>query len=278
MQPRILLILLFFQGVNGVFGQNVIPNSDFEDWINIDTFTAERPNYWRTDSGAIFLSRGYKSPILKSNDCKSGSSAVGLQFNEINQRLIGDTIRCTFIFKGRPNSLVGFYKFSKFSLSMPMVEINMYARDSNSIFYKLASSQIFLSASTDWRSFFSPIQYYAADISYKAEIKLYAPNNYSLSDSNLIVLFDQFSFSAFNNLEPSIENSISIFPNPVIDFISFEGIDVLAQFELINMQGEVVFKCKVIDKKVDLTLLPAGVYCWTIFNGDRLMHGKIVKK
>ncbi|MBI3234287.1 MAG: hypothetical protein HYZ42_09645 [Bacteroidetes bacterium] len=111
MKYSIIIFLLLLSFLKG-FSQNVIANADFEDWVQLDTFKTNRPNYWRVDSTIYFLTQGASSPVMQSEQSKNGLYSLGMKYIYMPNYLATDTIRNTFIFKGRPSSLTGCYKFT----------------------------------------------------------------------------------------------------------------------------------------------------------------------
>ncbi len=259
--------------------QNVIPNAGFEDWVFIDTTTELRPNYWRLDSSSIYISKGYGSPIKQSTNKRSGNYSLAIKGIIKDSICIGDTIRSTFLFKGRPKSLMGYFSFSKSTSALIYIQLILYAKDINSSIYKLSQNDTFLASNNSWSSFFLPIQYLDNNLSYKAEIKIYSPINSTLSDSNLIVYFDNFSFSNFNNIVNEQVNNLDIYPNPTSDFLYIKGIEnKMNLIEISDVFGKVLKTFKTSEMRIDVSDLSIGCYIWTLNNDCCVYRGKFIKK
>jgi hypothetical protein len=174
---------------------------------------------------------------------------------------------------------MGYYLFSKNTNANLYIQMALYAKDANATIYNLAQSDTLISTNTNWGSFVIPIQYLSNDLSYKAEIKLYSPANSSLSDSDLVIYLDDFSFSNFNSISSSSENGIRIYPNPVSEYvyIQSEMENRILKIEISDLTGSVL---KTIDTKesgVDVSDLNIGCYIWTIIKDGVVYRGKFIK-
>lgn len=174
----------------------MIPNAGFESWVDVDTFTAQKPESWRPDSTLTYLRKSYPSPVFKSSEAADGDFALGMKSILINGMNVSDSIRCTFIFKGRPGALMGNFKNSPGRTIS--VRIALTARDGNNQFYILSNDSLSVSDAGGWRPFIIPIHYQTSDISYKAEICMYSDG----ADTTGYSLIDRLSFSTYNTLEP----------------------------------------------------------------------------
>lgn len=99
---------------------------------------------------------------------------------------------------------------------------------------------------------------------------------------------DGFGIANFNSLLTAIENkeiqnTLTIYPNPVIDicYLSDSGNLNLKHYEIINASGQVVLSSSFdpISREIDATNLETGVYIVRMDNNSGLVYfGKIMKK
>lgn len=202
-------MLLCFWNTWPLHGQNVIPNAGFESWVDLDTFISQKPENWRPDSTISYLKSGLQAPVFKSNDAADGDFSLGLKNIYSNGIYQSDSIRCTFIFKGRPGSIMGNFKNTAGKNIKLRIALN--AKDANSQSFLLSNDSIYLTDTGGWRPFILPIRYFSGDISYKAEICIFS----SGGDTTGYSLIDRLSFSTYN-----VVNFISDLPEE--DYIHHE--------------------------------------------------------
>lgn len=68
--------------------------------------------------------------------------------------------------------------------------------------------------------------------------------------------------------------SLSIYPNPVVEAISFDGVESIESVKIVSMNGAAV-ECAVVDGKVNVSNLAAGEYVIIVNNA---ISGKFIKK
>jgi hypothetical protein len=73
--------------------------------------------------------------------------------------------------------------------------------------------------------------------------------------------------------------SIKAYPNPVKDFISFNNLEDINEYEvsIIDFYGKEVISNLVNPRTVDLTILPSGQYILKIVYGDKIKYDKVIK-
>lgn len=108
-----------------------------------------------------------------------------------------------------------------------------------------------------------------------------APNSvgYFLAD-DICVSTDSAYASVFTKLnEQTKKKSILIHPNPVSEILSIVTTDInkIDRVNVLNYFGQVVFTtAKLVDNKIDISLLPAGIYFIEIFSDLHAYYDKIV--
>jgi hypothetical protein len=175
--------------------------------------------------------------LFKSSDALEGNYALGLKNIYFNGTNRSDSIRCTFIFKGRPGSLMGSFKNT--TGNKLFIRVSLTARDVNNLFFNLSNDSITLPDAGGWRPFIIPIHYYSSEMSYKAEICLFA----SGSDTSEFSLIDKLSFSTFNGL-----------PQATVP-IAIDGVS----FEIFQLNGQLYAEGKGHWDPSKIKLLP-GIY------------------
>lgn len=82
-------------------------------------------------------------------------------------------------------------------------------------------------------------------------------------------------------LSSTIADDISIkaYPNPVIDFISFNNLEDINEYKvsIIDFYGKEVISNLANPRTVDLSILPSGQYILKIVSGDKTKYDKVIK-
>ena len=74
-------------------------------------------------------------------------------------------------------------------------------------------------------------------------------------------------------------NNIAVYPNPITDNLSVNGIEGYANLTLTDISGKVVMETKVLgNQPVNVQSLPDGIYIVRIENGQNIIQKKIIKK
>ena len=125
---RIVLTCLMIKILPGVYGQTIIPNGDFENWI--DNGNYEDPQYWDTPNNEVSSIPFFGTTVVtKSSDHETGNYSVKLETKHIfilTHNIPGcitlgdltvDVTNETYILTGglpirdKPQHMHGFYKY-----------------------------------------------------------------------------------------------------------------------------------------------------------------------
>lgn len=79
--------------------------------------------------------------------------------------------------------------------------------------------------------------------------------------------------------EVSKKNSINIYPNPAVDFLSLTKISDKATYKIYSEVGQLVSTGIVKNKKIDVSSLAKGVYVIRVSDiGKEVLNTKFIKK
>ncbi|WP_298120386.1 T9SS type A sorting domain-containing protein [Flavobacterium sp.] len=80
--------------------------------------------------------------------------------------------------------------------------------------------------------------------------------------------------------EEFVINSIKLFPNPVVDFVTIISTDIMSKIEIINMLGQTVSSqtIKEVETNIDMTRYSSGSYIIRVFVEDKIKTFKVIKK
>lgn len=84
----------------------------------------------------------------------------------------------------------------------------------------------------------------------------------------------------FMNVRELNQNEISIFPNPTTDIINVKSGNLNGKvlYNIYNMSGQKLMQSELSNNKINVSILPAGVYVLTIINENKTQNFKFVKK
>lgn len=77
--------------------------------------------------------------------------------------------------------------------------------------------------------------------------------------------------------EPTTENELAVYPNPVRDFLNVRA-DKVFSYRVINIKGQELMKGKLGNEELmDLKSIPTGVYIIQFFDGNKIYSKKVIK-
>ena len=102
---------------------------------------------------------------------------------------------------------------------------------------------------------------------------------HGLNEAQVDRISDFFSYDCSpNGSVEEHEINISIFPNPVTETLSIQGINMPASIEIINTKGKSVFHEKSCLGELNINSLKAGIYYLQIQDASRLIIKEFIKK
>ena len=80
--------------------------------------------------------------------------------------------------------------------------------------------------------------------------------------------------------ETFVINTIKLFPNPVVDFVTITSTDIMSKIEIVNMLGQTVSSqiIKEVETNIDMTRYSSGSYIIRVFVEDKMETFKVIKK
>ncbi|MEA4986005.1 hypothetical protein SDC9_76059 [bioreactor metagenome] len=98
-----------------------------------------------------------------------------------------------------------------------------------------------------------------------------------VEESKVKVYFSQSEFSSVDDVDA---DHVTVYPNPVSDFISVRlNENTAANIRLYDLQGRKIYESPVNNQsKIDLSNLANGVYFYQIIRGQETVTGKLLKK
>ena len=122
------------------------------------------------------------------------------------------------------------------------------------------------------------------DEGYVDEATVWVDNaKFIVDDENLVVNGSFENWEGVGIGEPNSEqNQISVFPNPVIDFVTISNLQQIDHIEILNSMGQVIKSVQTVglsNMKLDLTGLNTGLYFVVTYDGQQIATSrKILKK
>lgn len=79
------------------------------------------------------------------------------------------------------------------------------------------------------------------------------------------------------SINQSMADQVNVYPNPVIDLVSIEGLAVIDMVEVVTLNGKIV-KTVLNTTKFDVSELADGLYILKIHTGDNVLTSRFVKR
>lgn len=261
-------------------------NGGFELW---DTAKRPVPDEWTTtDDFLAGFGLGFDSKsVTKVSGREQGSAvmmkSVPLSRSENVAGIVG-TAKNVEGFE-RPNFPVdrnwkymrGHYKYNNGGADSAYIAIGMFKAGVPIAFEAFTIGD----NANNWTEFSIPIQYLAPQIiADSATVILASANPDEVKSASSVLTVDDLMFSdnglGYVDLN---KNRLKIFPNPVEDVITWEGIKFSeeVQFQIIDGQGKVCQEGILDNNKIQCSELKPGVY-WLNLNGKEIRTSKMILK
>ncbi len=297
--------------------QETLPNGGFENWQNQGSNT-EEPTYWNGNkTGGGFANLGPQTCFQETSGVHSGTYCLKLQNNAIFGVVVNATATTgkievpsvdatdgyihtitsdpdfNYPFTGRPDSLVGWYKFTQEGTDIGRIQAILHG-DFDVEIPDEGSSEPFITGQAIydlpngdtnlWTRFSVPFTYENESLpSYILMIAM-ASTNIGDASSNTKLWVDDLSvvYSTSGVVENDFGDKLQVYPNPTNGNFSIdlgaEHMSVIANITGLN--GELV-QSKQFKKSQRLNLLleePAGVYILTIISEDKKAIIRLLKE
>lgn len=230
---RITITAIIALGANLAFTQ-MIPNGGFENWTlagpaeSVDGWAGTPGVTKSTDfhSGSFAVqveSSIFTNPITMTQDTLPGAVNTGVQGTGPGTGVRG------FAFTGRPDSIIGWYKYTPVGNDLPVFNVVLSKWNTTTSSAEVISNSMFMgTAQSVYTRFSFPIEYLTTTIPDSANVELMSsnsqPNNVVLGS---VLLVDDVSFvyntpAGISTISAN-ENGISIYPNPTSEklFVKF---------------------------------------------------------
>lgn len=114
---------------------------------------------------------------------------------------------------------------------------------------------------------------YALEVTWNASM----PNNDGLYEMNGLSMISGLKLGPTDISESEFAN-VSIYPNPSTGLVTINGLSNVAQINVTNAQGQLIFTGALTSSQLDLSAQPKGVYFIRIYNDDEMMIQKVILK
>lgn len=263
-----------------IFVQNYaqIPNSSFENWMNMGNY--EVPENWYTLNEKFSSSNVFT--VTKESPGKSGNSYIKVTSKTINQKVIGGIAITAFPIQSSPQRLSGFcqhmgYSSEKGCISVALTKWNVQKNKRDTV--ALGRHELF-GMIMNWSEFNIQLMYLNTDQPDSALITLQSSGLNPSAQDYLSVDDLSFQNQTANILEFDIKkNYISIYPNPATMELNIEINNLEEEsifIKMFNTNGqEVFFKSyntnnNFINEKLDVSHLLKGIYFLSTSNSNNI--------
>ena len=289
----LVFLLLCFSVINA----QEIPNPDFETWEDMGTY--EDPEFWNTPNP--FTSLAGAITVSKSEDAYSGTYSARLETVDILGGLYQAPGLLTYAdffvdFQtgeysfggGIPKSetvthVHGKYKYSGVagdSASIIAVSFRHPEGEDNDT---TAIGFSFLPDASEWTEFTVNMVQLSEETPDTFNIMILSSGSFELVAGSVLYV-DDLSISIITDIaERENEFSISTYPNPVIDRVTFEANKTAndRMLDIYDLTGRRISSQNFNSEKiiVDLSQFPAGMYTYRVSSENNLLKsGQLVKR
>ena len=294
-----ILIAIFLQC--GVTFSQSIPNADFEEWQQEESFL--NPVDWGTSNFSVLSIVSFNPVFQENSDVQSGNSCVKLETVEKN--ISGDVVKVAGLitlgnfdinlstrrakvfggipFSQRPSLLSGYYKYSTSGLDSCIMSIFLTKFNQDTKISDTLGIGLFASSNqSEWSLFEAPINYSSSEDPDSMNIVILSSDT-SIFDTGSTLFVDNIFLDITSNVSPFIiEDEISVFPNPAKDILTIKlksDSFKLVNYSLISATGQIVLYSKfhAQEELIDISKLDPGMYFVKINSGkDHLFTKSIV--
>lgn len=86
----------------------------------------------------------------------------------------------------------------------------------------------------------------------------------------------KFEYSRIVGVKMDIERTVKIYPNPTTGILNVEGAQ--SGVKIFDLSGRPVMNATIINQKIDISNLPAGLYIMSVFSENKERAVSIVKR
>lgn len=271
------LFLIFAISIGSCLKAQLIPNGDFENWIQ-EPYGEETANWGEFNLQLMhdILPNLVDSTIIKSQDAYSGSFAMELRSKALTGFMSDTIVPLVMLNLKNSNldaakmkidstlqSLTGYIKQDLVETTENSTSISIIVYDKGNL---IGIGGIeFDEDINEYKSFELPIIYLEEGVGDSIEVMITAGNSDAPVPGNIMVL-DNFKLnyqSIPTSKKENLQAEIKVYPNPFINelFIKSESTDA-KEFQLYSLHGKLVLKGFMNQKvhSIDLSNLPPNIY------------------
>lgn len=275
-----------------------IPNHSFENWTNHGSYSD--PDEWTTPNSQ--LSTMGIITVTQSNGAQSGSSSMALEsksffgalipgaatLGDISLDLFTQTAEITggIPYSERPARLKGYFKYAPATSDTFAILAVFYKYNTASGATDTIGVGAFRSGSTinDWTEFSAQINWYSDATPDTTNVLMLSSDYSQTSNAGSVLQVDNISydFEVGETESPTMNQEISVYPNPANDYIIFHRqyeTSLSGKLEIYNLTGKMMMQRKLdqTNERIDVSNLPEGLYFYKLKSNHSILHsGKIV--
>jgi len=268
----------------------VLPNPGFENWTQVGT--RQDPNNWNTlnpNTAPIGVLTCLKA---SGADVHSGNSALKLITKSVlgqnanglattgNISIAPPGVSGGVAYTGRPDSIVGWYKYTPVNSDNGFVEFQLLgsATTPDTIGYVRFVTPT--STVSSYTRFSAPIVYRSSAVITKSIWILSSSAGFTANVNSTLFVDDMELITNPNGIGEQIEVAFNLAPNPVQGNLSINDVTLSTQFILFDALGKIVFKAPLNrgNNQLDLSKLANGIYFYSTSDafGNEVQKGKIL--
>ena len=275
-----------------------IPNNSFENWTNHGSYSD--PDEWTTPNSQ--LSTMGIITVTQSNEAQSGSSSIALEsksffgalipgaatLGDISLDLFTQTAEITggIPYSERPVRLKGYFKYAPATSDTFAILTIFYKYNTGTGLTDTVGVGIFRNGSSinDWTEFSALINWYSDDTPDTTNVVMLSSDYSQTTNAGSVLRVDNLSydFSVGETELPTMNQEISVYPNPANDYIIFHRqyeTSSLGKLEIYDLTGKMMMQ-RTLDQtnqRIDISNLPEGLYFYKLKSDHSILHsGKIV--
>ena len=282
-----ILSFIFLLASAIVNAQNALPNPGFENWTTVGT--RMDPNNWNTLNPNTAVLGILTCTKAIGADVHSGSAAIKL----ITKNVLGQTanglattgniaisppgVSGGISYTGRPDSIVGWYKYSSVNGDNGFVEFQLLGSSTTPDTIGYVRFVTPNSSVGSYTRFSAPINYRSSNAVTKSIWIISSSGGFTGSVNSTLYIDDlELITNTSTVIKKTLSNEFFLSPNPVKDLLnisSFGGMD----FDLFDVSGKKILSERLHagNNQLSLELLSNGIYFYSIHDKAMVQKGKI---
>jgi hypothetical protein len=286
---KIITLLTFLSFSVSSFSQSVLPNPGFENWTQIGT--RMDPDNWNTLNPNTAIVGVLTCIKATGADVHSGNSAIKLVTKSVlgqNANGLATTgiitvsppgISGGVAYTGRPDSIVGWYKYTSVGGDNGFVEFQLLGSSSTPDTIGYVRFLTPASNVTTYTRFSAPIVYRNNNPVAKSIWILSSSGGFSaIVNSTLFVDDMELITNSGIGIKEIESNYLSLSPNPAQESVSLTSLEEKTQFYFYDTKGKLLFQQPLLRgaNTLNLSDFASGLYFYSaLADGGKIQRGKI---